>query len=40
MNPHCMDTTIGRLCPSCRYTLKWGLFIGGIIGGIMAAIFK
>lgn len=40
VNPRCRDVSKHRLCLSCRYALKWGLFIGGVIGGIVAALLK
>ena len=39
-NPRCKDATIGFFCYSCRYTFRWGMFIGGLIAGIILTIIK
>jgi hypothetical protein len=39
-NRKCREETEGWLCPSCRYIGKWGMFIGGMIIGVIGALLK
>lgn len=39
-NPRCRDRCEGRLCPSCRYMGKMGIFAGGVLVGVVVAVLK